>query len=176
MEANLETYLSKQKLLSSKGEIPNDTDTAWCHQAYMDLQSCFECVVTYHNVVKEYFSNETMSEHFCTLDAVHMLDLCRLKASLTEQLIDIDKSLLLTPLKEILKFPRFLLNAELSNLFVQRFSQLSQEGYGLDRTDIEEENGILPGLYLLLIHPVKTVSKCGPPTHTHAQVKTFFLS
>lgn len=154
----METYLSKQKMLSSTGEIPNDADTAWCDQAYMDLQSCFECVVTYHNVVKEYFSNETTPKRFCTLDAVHMLDLCRLKASLTEGLTDIDKSHLLTPLKEILKFPRFLLNVELSDLFVQRFSQLSQEGNGLDKTDIEEENGILPGLYLLLIHPDKTVS------------------
>ena len=160
MESHLETYLSIQrKCLSSRPSEP--TIEAWCYQAYQDLKACFECVVTYHNTINEALQDAN-SNVMTTRGEIYLADIERLKSSfssvLDSDVADVELSSF-PPFKEILKYPLYLLSKPLSSLVVRFICTLLLEDCDLHKLDIEQDNGIFPGIYLLLIHPVERVSE-----------------
>ncbi len=154
MESHLEEYLLIQKGLSRSS---TDNEASWCLQAYQDLQTCFDCVVTYHTAINEAF----LGDLAMTRGEIYLMDIERLKNSFSSVLgndivVDVVLSCF-TPLKEILKYPLFLFNEPLAHLVVEFICTLLCEDTDFHKLDIEQDSGIFPGIYLLLIHPVRKV-------------------
>ena len=169
MESNIQSYLSMQTELccSSWEQEGSDHPPSWYIRAYQDLHVCFDCVVTYHNVINEAFhsSDDEQRVDPSMHEALRLSDVTRLKDSFARLLRDHDKdyelsSEFLTPFKEVLKYPGFLFDEELAGLLVKFVCELLQDSFGLEKADFEQGNGVFPGIYLLLVHPVHNVSLC----------------
>ena len=157
MGSNLPEYLSYQGELSA-GRLKRDgTTRSWRDQAYRDLQNCFDCVVCYHDALDEAFSDRYLFPAPPWED-VYLADVERLKNSLSRVLDpnnpdDELSSDIFTPFKEILRYPRYLLDKDLNSMVVDCVNQ----GSWLNTADLEHK--VFPGIYLLLINPAQEVSK-----------------
>ena len=145
----------------------------WIQDADSDLCSCFDCVEDFHHALELAFSNDPhvlrdvvafkklaylrnitrLSEHLArTLTAVSKVK-CSSEVEEEEVAMYLKKEVE-TPVLEILKYPRLLLDRSLCSLFVEVFKQLQA---------VEKEvevNKKFPGVYLLLVYPDEQVSIC----------------
>lgn len=144
--------------------FPSNADliSKWRQKALNDLKHCFECVVSYHELLQlELLKTSSLKKK----NKIFLINTRRLVSSLEEGLAAVqpgepyvETNLLQcceAPLKEVLKYPRFLLHEDVHEVFQQVLLAVVSE-------EVSEEGGIvqekLPGLYLLLVHSNEQVS------------------
>ena len=137
---------------------------SWREQAQRDLQTCFDCVQVYHQMLNKAFSSHK-SIFMPRREEIYVLNVDRITKCLQEKLKssktkmstsegDLDVlSEFSTPLKEVLKYPRYLLDEKLNNVVLSCLKYLISTE---EADDIVSEK--LPGIYLLLVYPDKQVS------------------
>lgn len=115
---------------------------SWLKSAYSDLLSCSDCVQVYHGLTSQPRMRND-SQHIYLRTVTRIID--HLQVWLKDKTATLNTCQI--TLKEILSYPRLLLNEKLARMFVQCVTQLLQrEGHlGIDEK--------LPGVYLLLVHP-----------------------
>ena len=143
----------------------------WIKDADSDLCSCFDCVEEFHHALELAFSNDphVLQDVVAFKKLAYVRNITRLSEHLsrTQERIKLQRSSEVeeeevavylkkeveTPLLEILKYPRLLLDRSLCSLFVEVFKQLQA---------VEKEVEVdkkFPGVYLLLVHPDEQVGQ-----------------
>lgn len=131
-------------------------EPTWLPRMLEDLGSCFDCVIEYQR------GKEDMLEiHSELKQPFYEFDIKRIRKYLESHIsrrdcvsydvIDVDGYVtvadrLRTPLLECLKYPNYLMDSRVNELFVQAFQLHSERSEDLD---VDEK---LPGVYLLLVH------------------------
>lgn len=140
-------------------------DSSWRLQAEKDLSSCFDCVQRHHELLEsavrekpDMFKQKDLFQK--TASRVTKTLKSQLK-SMMSPCKDVDSEewfrhshSLVVSLKESLKYPRLLLDRSLHDAFVEGLL------VALSKEEEEEADLIadkLPGVYLLLVHPVDEV-------------------
>lgn len=119
--------------------------------AYLNLLSCNDCVQVYHTLIMS-----IDKEDIIFAKEVHLKTVSRLTGHIRSCLEKSTVQNCSTSLKEILRYPKLLLNEKLSCVFVTCIKSISSSGVhsrGLAAGDEFQINEKLPGLYLLLVHP-----------------------
>ena len=131
----------------------------WLPCMLEDLGSCFDCVIEYQRAKErllEFRPENSLKQLFYEFDVkrieTYLENQLRRSEEATYDVIDVDGYVtmadrLRAPLLECLKYPNYLMDSSVNNLFVQSFQLHSERNEDLD---VDEK---MPGVYLLLVHP-----------------------
>ena len=160
----------------TSGESGSGRCEQWVSDATQDLCSCSDCVDEYHRALEKAFQDDPRFT-IKLKKLVYASDVARLEKYLgdvlakcklnSEELSEEEEEDMVMfwstqrssalqrefecPMLEILKYPRFLLNRRVNELFVSALDEMET----IDRQ--LEVHGKYPGVYLLLVHPNQKV-------------------